>query len=197
MIGRPGSRGFTLLEVLIALAIVAVSAGALLGTVTSSASNVLYLKDKTLAEWVALNRVTEIRTAQTKPGTGRRKGNSVMGGMRWEWEETITELPVEGMFRIEVRAHSLGEPVDDSKPVEKSTSQTPAPSTSAGSEMDRVAWTSTAFGVFGSSTSDSRTPIGAPFTGDLTSNPGGNPGGQPGPGGAPAPAPPRTGAPAS
>ena len=38
-----GSRGFTLLEVLIALAIVALSAGALLGSVTSSASNVIYL----------------------------------------------------------------------------------------------------------------------------------------------------------
>lgn len=189
---RHQARGFTLLEVLIALAIVAVSAGALLGTVTSSASNVIYLKDKTLAEWVALNRVTEIRTAQTKPGTGRRKGNSVMGGMRWEWEETITELPVDGMFRVEVRAHSLGEPVDDSRPIDKNTSQTPTPSTSAGTEMDRVAWTSTAFGVFGSSTSDVRQPIGAPFTGNLTSNPGG----QPGPGGTPAPAPPRTGAPA-
>lgn len=194
---RQGSRGFTLLEVLIALAIVAVSAGALLGTVTSSASNVIYLKDKTLAEWVALNRVTEISTAQTKPGAGRRKGNSVMGGMRWEWEETITELPVEGMFRIEVRARSLGEPVDDSRPVDKSTSQTPTPSTSAGSEMDRLAWTSTAIGVFGSSTSDVRQPIGAPFTGTLTTNPGGQPGGQPGgPGAVPAPAPPRSGAPA-
>ena len=60
-------RGFTLLEVLIALAIVALSAGALLGTITSSASNVAYLQDKTLAEWVALNRLTEIRIAQQMP----------------------------------------------------------------------------------------------------------------------------------
>ena len=45
-------RGFTLLEVLIALAVVALSASALLGTVTSSGSNVAYLHDKTLAEWV-------------------------------------------------------------------------------------------------------------------------------------------------
>jgi type II secretion system protein I len=47
-----------------ALAIVAMSAGALLGTITSSASNISYLKDKTLAEWVGLNRLTEIRIAQ-------------------------------------------------------------------------------------------------------------------------------------
>ena len=81
---------------LIALAIVAMSAGALLGTITSSASNVSYLKDKTLAEWVALNRLTEIRIAQQMPDKGKRTGNAEMGGMRWQWEEEVTEMPVEG-----------------------------------------------------------------------------------------------------
>ena len=76
-------RGFTLLEVLIALAIVAMSVGALLGTVTSSASNVIYLKEKTLAEWVALNRLTEVRIDQNMPAKGARTGNTVMGGQRW------------------------------------------------------------------------------------------------------------------
>ena len=65
------ARGFTLLEVLIALAIVAMSVGALLGTVTSSASNIIYLKEKTLAEWVALNRLTEIRIAQADARQGQ------------------------------------------------------------------------------------------------------------------------------
>ena len=91
------ARGFTLLEVLIALAIVAMSVGALLGTVTSSASNVIYLKDKTLAEWVALNRLTEMRIDQNMPDQGKRNGNTVMGGMRWEWEEEVIELPVKGI----------------------------------------------------------------------------------------------------
>jgi general secretion pathway protein I len=69
------ARGFTLLEVLIALGIVAMSVGALLGTVTSSASNVIYLKDKTLAEWVALNRLAELRIDKNMPDPGKRKGN--------------------------------------------------------------------------------------------------------------------------
>ena len=59
-----------MLEVLIALAIVAMSVGALLGTVTSSASNVIYLKEKMLAEWVALNRLTEVRIDQQMPAKG-------------------------------------------------------------------------------------------------------------------------------
>ncbi len=109
-------RGFTLLEVLIALAIVAMSAGALLGTITSSASNISYLKDKTLAEWVALNRLTEIRIAQQMPDKGKRTGNAEMGGMRWQWEQEVTEMPlVEGLFRVDVRVRPTGETVDENR----------------------------------------------------------------------------------
>ena len=90
------SRGFTLLEVLIALAIVAMSVGALLGTVTSSASNVIYLKDKTLAEWVALNRLTEMRIDKQMPAKGKRTGNTSWAGMRWEWEEEVDRAARQG-----------------------------------------------------------------------------------------------------
>lgn len=178
---RRRSRGFTLLEVLIALAIVAMSVGALLGTVTSSASNVIYLKEKTLAEWVALNRLTEIRIAPNMPGEGRRMGSSVMGGMRWEWEEEVSELPIEGMFRIDVRAHNTGEAVDDSRPADKAASQTDTPTTSSGEAADKIAWTSTVTGVVGVSRSDLRQPIGAAMTGNLANPPGGPPGQNPPP----------------
>ena len=106
---RSPSRGFTLIEVLVALAIVAMSVGALLGTLTSAASNISYLRDKTLAEWVALNRLAEIRTAQLMPDKGKRSGNAVMGGMRWQWEQEVVELPIKGLFRIDVRARPTGD----------------------------------------------------------------------------------------
>src|SRR5438034_7547550 len=111
MKGAAKNSGFTLLEVLIALAIVALAVGALLGTVTSSASNVIYLKDKTLAQWVALNRLTEIRIAQILPDKGSRTGFSEMSGTKWQWEQEVIELPVKGLFRVEVRARSTGESV--------------------------------------------------------------------------------------
>ena len=185
------ARGFTLIEVLIALTIVALSAGALLGAVTSSASNVIYLKEKTLAEWVALNRLTEVRIAVDMPVEGRRKGNTTMAGMRWEWEEEVTELPlVEGLFRVDVRAHATGELVDDSKPVQQSSSQTVTPTSPSGSEANKINWTSTVTGVVGSSRSAIRQPVAAPFSGNPSNNPGQ-------PGGAPTPNPPKTGAPSS
>jgi general secretion pathway protein I len=178
-------RGFTLLEVLIALAIVAMSVGALLGTVTSSASNVIYLKEKTQAEWVALNRLTELRIDKDMPDMGKRTGSTVMGGMTWEWEEEVTELPIEGMFRVDVRAHSTGEFVDDSRPVEKTTAQTLTPSKSSGSSLDKTAWTTTVTGVIGTARSDLSLNFAAAKAGtqqqnNNPANPNGAPGNNPG-----------------
>ena len=188
---RSNQRGFTLLEVLIALAIVAMSVGALLGTVTSSASNVIYLKEKTLAEWVALNRLTEVRIDQNMPAKGARMGNTVMGGQRWEWKEEVVELPIKGMFRVEVRAHPTGELVDDKRAVDKPQEQKLSPSTTAGSSTDAIAWTTSVVGVVGSARSDIRDSVAAPFEGipQAPQNPGGNPGGTP--------APPKSGAPST
>ena len=101
---------------LIALAIVAMSVGALLGTITSSASNIIYLKDKTLAEWVALNRLTEVRIDQQMPAKGKRTGNTEMGGHALGvGGRSRSSLPIKGMFRIDVRAHATGELVDDTR----------------------------------------------------------------------------------
>jgi general secretion pathway protein I len=158
-------RGFTLLEVLIALAIVAMSVGALLGTITSSASNISYLKDKTLAEWVALNRLTEIRIAQQMDSPGKRTGNAEMGGMRWQWEQEITELPIDGMFRVEVRARPTGETVDDSRAIDKPTSQQETDSTASGSDTEKLTWTTAVTGVIGTARSDRRDAIAAPMRG--------------------------------
>jgi general secretion pathway protein I len=183
---RPApARGFTLLEVLIALAIVAMSVGALLGTVTSSASNVIYLKDKTLAEWVALNRLTEVRIEGNMPDKGKRTGNTVLGGMRWEWEEEVAELPVEGMLRIDVRAHATGELVDDSRPVEKPTAQKLSPSSASGSALAKTAWTSTVTGVVSRARADLTQPAPAiigtqQHNQNNPNNPNGAPGNNPG-----------------
>ncbi|MGC4111378.1 MAG: type II secretion system minor pseudopilin GspI [Nocardioides sp.] len=159
------SRGFTLLEVLIALAIVALAVGALLGSVTSSASNVIYLKDKTLAEWVALNRLTEVRIAQQMPDKGKRTGNAEMAGQKWQWEEEVIELPVKGMFRVEIRARATGENADDNKTLQKATAQKESDSKSASSDLDKLNWTSTVTGVVGTSNSARREALAAQYAG--------------------------------
>ncbi len=73
---RQSQRGFTLIEVLVALAIVAIGMAALLSALSSSADSASYLRDKTFAEWVALNRIEEVRLASAMPQEGKTRRRS-------------------------------------------------------------------------------------------------------------------------
>jgi general secretion pathway protein I len=174
-------RGFTLIEVVVALFIVALAVGALLGAVTSSASNTTYLRDKTFAEWVALNKLTETRVAGQTPSRGATTGEVDYAGNRYQWQQTVSPLPFNGMFKIEVRARML--------------SQAAPPAAAAGEQGDDVAWTATAVGVVSTSVAIARTPVidwGEPQAGAPGSpnNPPGTPSPNPSPSpGSPSPNP--------
>ena len=64
-------RGFTLIEVMVALAVVAVALPALLMTLSQQLDSVRYLEDRSHAQWVAANRLAELRLA-------RRQTRSIM-----------------------------------------------------------------------------------------------------------------------
>jgi len=63
------SGGFTLVEVLVALVVVALGLAALMVAVQGAARTSGYLRDKTLAQWIALNRIAEVRLTANKGGT--------------------------------------------------------------------------------------------------------------------------------
>ena len=63
---RQSQRGFTLVEVLVALVVVAIGLAALMIAVSGTARTSGYLRDKTLAQWIALNRLTEVRLTVNK-----------------------------------------------------------------------------------------------------------------------------------
>ena len=83
--------GFTLIEVMVALTIIAISLGALLSTSGTQASSATYLKQKTLAHWVAANELTQIRISKTFPNAGDKKGSTEMAGHEWYWIRTTKE----------------------------------------------------------------------------------------------------------
>jgi len=85
------NAGFTLIEVMVALTIIAISLGALLSTSGSQASSVGYLKHKTLAHWVAVNELTQIRIAKEFPDLGDKKGSTEMANNEWYWIRTSKE----------------------------------------------------------------------------------------------------------
>ena len=82
------SDGFTLIEVMVALTIIAISLGALLNTSGTQARSTTYLKQKTLAHWVAVNELTQIRIKKEFPDVGDKKGSTEMAGFEWHWVRT-------------------------------------------------------------------------------------------------------------
>jgi len=96
------SRGFTLIEVMIALFVIALGVGALLATLTSSADAAAHLREKSLAEWIALNRITEVRLANLRPPAGTSGGTVEYAGRTWRWQQTVNDPGIAGILRLDV-----------------------------------------------------------------------------------------------
>ena len=105
--GIARAHGFTLVEVLVALIIVALGMSALMSALSSSASSVSYMRDKTLAEWVALNQIATFRLQLTQgqiPAVATTNGDiDEYAGRSWHWRQDIVATPVQGMMRIDVK----------------------------------------------------------------------------------------------
>lgn len=106
-------RGFTLVEVLVALFVIALGVGALLTTLMSSANAAQYLRDKTLAQWIALNRVSEARLAGSRNAVGPTSDTVEYANAVWRWRQEIADTGITGLMRIEVRVARLGEIGDE------------------------------------------------------------------------------------
>lgn len=97
------AAGFTLIEVLVALAIVAIGMAAVLGALTSSAGTLSYLRDKSFAQWVALNRIATLRLAGQAPPTGNTEGDVDFAGRSWHWRQEVVTTQVPGVERMDIR----------------------------------------------------------------------------------------------
>lgn len=104
---RPtGARGFTLIEVLVALAVLAIALGAIIKTMSDNAYNSIYLRDRTLAQWVALNKITELQLGKDWPNAGKTDGTALMGDHEWYWEAEVKTTPDEDVRTITLRIRS-------------------------------------------------------------------------------------------
>ena len=99
-------RGFTLVEVLVALVIVAAASAAVLGALSNAANSAVYLRDHTFAQWIALNRLTEVRTALVQPALGKSEGAVEFAGEKWQWQqEVVKDDDVPGVRHVDVSVH--------------------------------------------------------------------------------------------
>ncbi|MDB5986310.1 MAG: gspI [Nevskia sp.] len=96
------AAGFTLLEVLVAVAILATALTAVVSGAAGYADSAGYLHEKTLALLVAHNRMTEIELAPPWPEPGNSNDDVQMGGINWTWRAKISSTPDPGLRRIDV-----------------------------------------------------------------------------------------------
>lgn len=115
---RAKQRGFTLLEAMIALMIVAMALPALITLVLTQLDGSATIRDKTYAYWVAENQLTRVRLLQQQKAKKaladykipeKDAGTVDMMGLRWQWQmTTIAMESIPGFKRIEVAVRLLG-----------------------------------------------------------------------------------------
>lgn len=90
-----------------ALVIVALGMAALLSSINSSADTVNYLREKTFAEWVALDQIATQRLRLVAPNQlppeGTTTGDVDFAGRSWHWRQEVVKTMVDGMMRIDVK----------------------------------------------------------------------------------------------
>ncbi|NCT67182.1 MAG: type II secretion system minor pseudopilin GspI [Rhodanobacteraceae bacterium] len=97
------SSGFSLIEVLIALAVVALALLALTRAASVQVQAFDGLRERTLAGWVAANVLTETRLATPFPPTGRSDGQMRLAGRDWRWSREVQATPNAEIRRIDIR----------------------------------------------------------------------------------------------
>ena len=104
------ARGFTLIEVLVALAVLAIAMGALVTGIGRYGADARHLREMTLGLWVAHNRLTEIELERAWPDTGTSDGEVEMAGRDWRWSVTVAETPDPRVRRVNVVVRSGDSP---------------------------------------------------------------------------------------
>lgn len=100
---RSQRRGFTLLEVMVALAILALALMAALRAGAAATQNSEEIRLRQLADWVALDRLEEHRARRDWLPIGIISGETTQGNQRFRWEEKIGGTPNAQFLRIEIR----------------------------------------------------------------------------------------------
>jgi len=93
---------FTLIEIMVALAIIALTMGAIIENTTASTKTAAYLRDKTIASWIAQNEITLIRAKRLWSNKSNKQGSVEMAGQEWLWKMSIKKTDDKDMRRITV-----------------------------------------------------------------------------------------------
>jgi general secretion pathway protein I len=110
MIRLPYRReaGFTLIEVMVAMAVAVLALVGVLAAVAQMVDAGIAMRERTYANWIGQNKITELRLENVVPDVSRSNGEVEYAGMDWAWSATISETGVENLFRVDVDVSFAG-----------------------------------------------------------------------------------------
>ena len=96
--------GFTLLEVMVAVAVLGIAMTAVIKAGSEMTANSRYLQDRTFAQWVAGNVLTELQATRYWSGEGD-DGTDELGGQEWYWAFDVEDTPNPAFRRVDVEVY--------------------------------------------------------------------------------------------
>jgi len=100
--------GFTLIEVMVALSIVALSLTAIAASMNQMIDAGNTLRDRSFASWIAQNKITELRLANVKAEVETSSGEIDFANTTWVWRADVSETGIEDFFRVDVSVSHVG-----------------------------------------------------------------------------------------
>lgn len=103
------NNGFTLMEVLIALVITSLAFTTVFMSMSYNAKNLLYLQDKTAANWVALNVIAaaQLRLINISKSASVTSGSERMFNTIWYWDAIVSPTENLSISRIDVAVRKM------------------------------------------------------------------------------------------
>jgi len=105
---RCGARGFTLIEVMVALAIIGLSLLAVAGKMGQMIDTANVMRERTYASWIAQNKIAELRLANVIPEVSSSSGEIDYADTEWAWRAVVSATGVENLFRVDVSVTYAG-----------------------------------------------------------------------------------------
>lgn len=109
------SKGFTLVEVLVALAVLAIALPALLFNIAEQLSSLDYMREKSMAHWVAMNKMTELRLQNEHLDylpRDKLNGSSMLAEREWFWTVETKKTVSDIVLRVDIKVRKTDDDKD-------------------------------------------------------------------------------------
>jgi len=105
---RKRAAAFTLVEVMVALTIVAFSLTAIAASMNQMIDAANTMRERTYASWIAQNKIAELRLASDTPEVSSTSGEVDYANAQWSWRAVVSETGIESFYRVDVTVSHAG-----------------------------------------------------------------------------------------